>query len=423
MKRIFVVCPTARDLRELGIIQSKHSNVRFIFDEFTTKPIDELLYDSSKNYDFSAFGLIVDQITQRAQAEKVDGILCSIDYPGSLIASVVAHNLGLPAPHIYSMLLCMHKYYARIVHQRNAWFATPHFSLIDPLKFEHINFSYPFFLKPVKASLSINANQINSFEEFTFFLQQSMMPQQFLEPFNYFITTYTSFKFNGNYLLAESLLQGSQCTLEGFVYKGSITFIGITDSIMYPNTICFERFEYPSALPFEIQHRMMRIAQRIIHAIGFNNGLFNIEFMYNPILDRIDIIEVNPRMAPQFADLYEKVTGFNSYTIALDIALGQKPRFNHSQGNYPYAASCVLRLFEDKITTKIPTLHEIHQLHERYPDIRIEIYAKEGKKLSDLKQDTKSFMYCIINVGAATRQGLIDTVEYCKSMLKFEFEA
>ena len=42
--------------------------------------------------------------------------------------------------------------------------------------------------------------------------------------------------------------------------------------------------------------------------------MFNIEMMYDAATDRIGIIEINPRMASQFADLYEKVDGTNSYT-------------------------------------------------------------------------------------------------------------
>jgi len=86
---------------------------------------------------------------------------------------------------------------------------------------------------------------------------------------------------------------------------------------MHPGTISFARFEYPSALDLGVRERMARIAARFISSIGFDNGLFNIEMFYDPNSNSIHLIEVNPRMCPQFADLMEKVNGVNTYEIAL----------------------------------------------------------------------------------------------------------
>ncbi len=140
-------------------------------------------------------------------------------------------------------------------------------------------------------------------------LATSQLPSAFLEQFDWFIRTFTTFELGTKYLLAEEHLSGQQVTYEGLVHNGECTTVGIVDSIMYPGTICFERFEYPSSLPQSVQLRMADIANRFMHGIGFNNGLFNIEFMYNPAHDTIHIIEINPRLVSQFADLYEKVDG------------------------------------------------------------------------------------------------------------------
>ena len=56
--------------------------------------------------------------------------------------------------------------------------------------------------------------------------------------------------------------------------------------------------------------------------LGFDNCMFNIEMMYDAREDRIAIIEINPRMASQFADLYEKVDGTNAYEVLLDLGMG-----------------------------------------------------------------------------------------------------
>ena len=44
----------------------------------------------------------------------------------------------------------------------------------------------------------------------------------------------------------EELLAGDEVTLEGYVSGESVTTIGVTDSIKYPGTFSFQRFEYPS---------------------------------------------------------------------------------------------------------------------------------------------------------------------------------
>jgi biotin carboxylase len=137
---------------------------------------------------------------------------------------------------------------------------------------------------------------------------------------------------------------------------------------MFPGTICFERFDYPSQLSSSIQQRMESIAKEFIRGIQLDNSLFNIEFMYNPDKDEVHIIEVNPRMSSQFADLYEKVDGINLYQILLDIGLGAQPKAKKKQGKYPVASSFVLRSFENKHVLKAPSEEELSRICQLFPD-------------------------------------------------------
>ena len=130
---------------------------------------------------------------------------------------------------------------------------------------------------------------------------------------------------------------------------------------MFPGTLAFSRFDYPSHLPDSVQARMGEIATTTMRGLGFDNGIFNIEMMYDVEDDRISIIEINPRMASQFADLYEKVDGTNSFAVLLDIAQGETPRFTRRQGRYAFAASCVLRSFEDYLVAAVPSAADIEQ--------------------------------------------------------------
>src|SRR5205823_4155863 len=82
-------------------------------------------------------------------------------------------------------------------------------------------------------------------------------------------------------------------------------------------------FEYPSRLPESAQRDAERVACRALEAIGFDHGLFNVELFWRPRDGAVKIIEINPRLAAQFADLYEKVDGMNPYRVLADLAIGR----------------------------------------------------------------------------------------------------
>ena len=62
----------------------------------------------------------------------------------------------------------------------------------------------------------------------------------------------------------------------------------------------------------EAQRLRFRVGRSVMPALGFDNGQFNIELVYNPEADTVHIVEINPRMSSQFADLFEKVDGTKS---------------------------------------------------------------------------------------------------------------
>ena len=167
---------------------------------------------------------------------------------------------------------------------------------------------------------------------------------------------------------------------------------------------------------------MAGIARSFISSTGFDNGIFNIEFFYNPEEDSVKIIEANPRMASQFADLMEKVEGINTYKIQVDLCLGKVPIPVKISGRFKYASSFVLRSFEDKRIVSLPGKDEIKKIMRLFPEVRIEIYGKEGTLLSEELQDMQSYRYGIINLGGNSRQELDDKLKQCTSLLNFNFK-
>lgn len=373
---------------------------------------------SKKDFDVAPF---LDTLKQDALIKSCNGVLSSMDYPGSLLASIIAHEHTLFGPHPYTVLLSQHKYYCRMVQKEYLEEATARFEIFHPANVATINFMFPTFVKPIKSSFSSNALPIFSLEDLNQKLPHLIMKDNFYKIFDVALKHYTHLEYDSSHFIAEELLEGIQCTLEGYVFNNEVGIIGITDSIMYEGTICFKRFEYPSKLPPEVQMSMHEYAKKLIAALTLNTTMFNIEFMYNQKEQYIKIIEINTRMVSQFADLYEKVDGLNGYEPALEIAAGQKPTMLKRAGEYSVAASCVLRLFKDQKVLHVPDEKDFERVKSICKAARIEVYATVGQNLSYHDQDGKSFRYCVINLGAHSWQELYEKEEFCKRHLNFKF--
>ena len=229
------------------------------------------------------------------------------------------------------------------------------------------------------------------------------------------MSRYCDLPHRGGYLLAEELMSG--------VLGRAVQVIGITDSITYPGSTSFQRFDYPSRLDASIQQRMSQIAARFVESIGFDSGLFNIEMFYEPTTDRIRIIEVNPRMCPQFADLMEKVNGVNTYAIALDCASGRRPEIRSPSARYAVASSFIFRLFSDQRVRRVPAEDELQRFAEAFPDARLKVLCRQGALLSDELQDGASYRFAVVNLGGQSHAELFESLDRATAMLPFEFEA
>ncbi|HEX8492907.1 MAG TPA: ATP-grasp domain-containing protein [Pyrinomonadaceae bacterium] len=423
MKRVLVVCPTQREYRYLPAIAQK-LNYKLLFDEFGGDYFDNPLAenDSEHTPDMDVLALIED-LVKRYEAAGLSGVASAVGYPGMSVASIAAQRLGLPGPSINCILLCEHKYYSRLAQKALVPAATPSFQILDGKAQGQLNQlgEFPLFVKPVKANFSINAGRVSTEDKLRRTLRPCSLLERFLKPFNDLLAAYTDYQYDASHLLAETLLEGTQVSLEGYAYKGKAHIIGIVDALMYPGTISFERFVYPSRLSEDVQRRMADIAEAFINGIGYDNAFFNVEMMYNPMSDRISIIEVNPKIASQFTDLFEKVDGTSTYAPLLQIAAGDEPVFPRRQGEFKMAASCVLRTFENKRVLAVPSSQQIDNLLARFADARIEVCAFNGQLLSDGMQDGKSYRYGLINIGADSDEELNAKLDVCRSLLDFQF--
>lgn len=415
---LLVVCPSHRDHRELALLSPP--DVKYLFHDYASTSLEELICNTASVADFAADPLEeIETILAKVDGLGLAGVITSDDYPGSALAAVIAKRLGLPGPEPEVVLLCQHKYLSRREQAKFVPEAVPPFALIDVADGAALpeGLHFPLFVKPVKSFFSIGAEKISSAAELSALLPRWADLDEFFLPLDRLLQRYAGASIGTGRLIAEGLLHGAQVTVEGFVHGGKAEIFGVVDSVMFPDTLAFSRFDYPSALPEAVQARMSEIAGTLMQGLGFDNGLFNIEMMYDPEADLISIIEINPRMASQFADLYEKVDGTSSYTVLLDIAQGRSPRFTRRQGRYGFAASFVLRSFEDHTVAALPSEEGLARLAQLYPDIRVELLGRVGHKLSAELQDGCSYRYGIVNLGGRDRVHAFEQFAACREGL------
>jgi biotin carboxylase len=423
MSKVMMLCPTKRDWRELGKVSVNGGNT-YISHDYATEALEDLSApEAPAGVTINDPAGEIDLVIERCRRENVDAVASTDDYPGCTLAAIAARELDLPGVSPRANLLCQEKFLSRQMQKAAAPEAVPRFHLIEsrPEVALPPELRFPIFVKPVKSFFSVGAQRVDSPHELAQIQDRWSRAGSFFRPFELLLRRYTGREIGG-YLLAEELMTGLQSTLDGYVYRGEAHAMGVVDSIMFAGTIAFRRFEYPSRLARDVQQRMLGVADKVLREMEFDNGQFNIEFMYDPETDALRIIEINARMSSQFADLFEKVDGTNSYNVMLDLAFGRRPRVQRRSGRHAAAASCILRTFQNQKVLKVPARDEIDRVVELYPDVRIEVFATAGKKLSQQMQDGRSYRYGVVNLGGADQDEIAERFDRCAKLLRFEFE-
>ena len=119
---------------------------------------------------------------------------------------------------------------------------------------------FPLFVKPVKSFFSIGAAAGDQPPSSRRSCPTGTDLDQFFQPLDRMLEHYTGATIGTKRLIAEGLLKGEQVTVEGYAQGGKATIFGVVDSVMFPGTLAFSRFDYPSHLPEGVQTRMGEIA-------------------------------------------------------------------------------------------------------------------------------------------------------------------
>lgn len=345
---------------------------------------------------------------------------------GTLAAALVAERLGLPGASPASIIAAQHKLHARRVLQQVAPECNVAFAELDACYGGPIpdGLSYPAFVKPVKAAFSVLARQVDSRAQLhahtRFGARELWVIRRLVEPFERIVRERLPQAGSAHRLLLEAPVPAGtpQFNLDGWVFDGQTHALGVVDAIMYPGTQAFMRWEFPGRLPGTVQQRALDVARRFLDAIGYRHGFFNMEFFHDPATDRLTVIEFNPRLASQFADLYRRVKGLDAHAMSLALALGRDPRsVPAAVPTAGIAASQVYRSFSPTTAVAMPGARARACMHEAFPDALLFTYPKRGHGLARDFKWLGSYRYGIVHLGGRDEQDLRERTMRASALL------
>jgi hypothetical protein len=375
MRDILVLCPQERDLTAIA---AAGLNDRYRV-HFEGSDLDQLSHFEPEPF--------LDGLAE----VPADGVVGTKDQ-SALLAALLAERRNLPGPSPSALLACQSKPTSREIQRRVAPEATPDFALLDgPVPFDP-----PFFAKPVVGRLSQNAYRIDDLADLSLLHEADAYTSRY----GRIASLAGADPDSVHGFILEPLLEGDEVTLEGYVHGPNVTTIGVTDSVKYPGTLSFERFEYPSKLSVERQAELSDVAARVLPALGFEGGFFNVEFFVPPE-GPAQIIEVNGRIASQFAPLVQGLHGRSTYDVLLALAAGEDPNWVPGIPD-GVAVSYIVRVFEDAFVEEVPG-----------PEDGVELLVRPGLPLSRQGvNDSQSYRLAILYGFGETRE---EAVERCRA--------
>ena len=384
LEDVLLVCPQERD-----------------FDLVRAARVDERFRVRPVGQDLDRPGVDPVTVLEEALSVPANGVVGTKDR-SALLAAVVAERRGLAGPSLHALFACQHKPTSRELQARVVPEATPRYERLDGTP----SLEPPFFAKPVVGRLSQLARRIDEVAE----LAALPAHDPYVDDYAV-LATLANLPTDGLHgYLVEELAEGDEVTLEGYVHDGGVTVIGVTDSVKYPGTNSFERFEYPSRFPDERLDELAGLARLVMPALGFDGGFFNIEY-FVPATGSPTIVEVNGRIASQFAPLVQAVHGRSTYELLFDLACGRDPGWVEPSPD-GVAVSYVLRTFEDAFVAAAPDKED-----------GVEILAHPGRRLSEqAANDVRSFRLAIVYEAAEKREEAVARARARAEKLRFQLE-
>ncbi len=401
---------------------------------FDERGFDLFSFPSNANLPFFSINRFVDKLAAQAKREGWQAVSSQHEQFGALAAALLAEKMGWPGTSPTAVAACQHKLYARKILEQVAPQSNVKFTRLPCAYGEDVpqdlpdGLQYPVFVKPVKAAFSVLAQVVRSRQELQTFTRfgayELWVIKHLVRPFEEVCCSLLPDAGTAHSMLLEEPVRGQQYSLDGVAFEGEIKPLGVVDSIMYPGTQAFMRFDYPSRLPQLAQDQALDVAKKFLNAVGFTHGMFNMEFFYDAPTQTLKVIEFNPRMASQFSDLYRRVDGLNLHAMAVELAYGRDPwALPRSAQSAGAASSFVYRVFDERAShlpqriPVMPSAAQLGQLQTHLPDHLFLQFPKAGHSLARDFKWLGSYRYGILHLSGRDAHDLQERCQRASGIL------
>ena len=361
----------------------------------------------------------------------VDGVATFLDFPATELVPLLAARAGVPGPSLEAVLRCDHKYWSRRVQATVAPEAVPAYRAFDPFhpeSVERLDLPYPYWVKPLNAFRSHlgfrvagPADLCRALGELELGLERLAHPLHEVLAHAEIPPEITALPEHA--VLAEELLTGRLCTVEGYVAAGHSHAYAVVDSVREHGSSSFARYQYPSSLPPRMQAGLCALAERVVAATGLDESAFNVEVFVDTDRGHFGLLEINARLSQSHAPLFELVDGTSHLKVMVDLALGRPVSLPRRQGRYAVAAKFFLRAHTDAVVRRVPDETTLAVLERELPGAVPHVLVQEGTRLSELvDQDAYSYELAEVYLGAMDEPRLLERWERCQQLLRIELE-
>lgn len=415
-KKILFLC----DASDVDVVENSFQDQSDYY--LTIETTEKILSFGVKKY----LNQTVERIQQKP--ELYDGIVGTHD-SSSLFAAILAEETGKRFASVKGVINSQNKYICRRIQRDITPEAAPKFCLAldylrDPSRLET-----PFFIKPVRSNISFGTHIIESPEALEYYighesLDISLFNQYYLNALAYSPRYYDAVNIaTCNSFLCEDLISGVQVTIDGYVYEKTVFFLGVTRAIFHPRSNSFSHHEFPHHLPPALTDQIKDVLERLMPGLGLDNSFFNVELRVDEETGTFKIIEVNSRIAFQFAKTIEAVTGFDPLRMICDMAVGKKPEAMplESVRQFPYCYNFELHAFADAKILETPIMTAYEQIRMAYPEVSVRNLVYENANLSDFKHNPQSYRYCLLDIPGENREDILAKYDHVVSMLGYKF--
>lgn len=406
----------------------EQSDIHLIMESFNHTDQYQINIETTENILGRGVKTALEDIIQHINnnPDMYDGVVGTHD-SSAVFASIICEHTGMSCISVEGLVNCQNKYLSRRLQKNFVPEYAPRFCL-DKDYLNHPESMSPAFAKPARSNVSFAAQKINTPVD----LQQLI--NEFgadIKNYNqYFVEALSLSSYNNpenlntcNRFICEELIFGTQVTADCYVYNQKAYVFGLTKAAFFDDNISFSHHEYPYQISPEMEQKIHNMINELAKGLKLNNTFINVELRIDENTGKVFIIEVNGRIAFQFAKTIEVVRGFDPLHLICDLAAGEEPNiYPDITPGYSMCYNFELRKFSDKLVTKVPDARNIDRIKKIYPGVEIRNLILNGGKLSDYKHNPESYRYCILDIPGESNEEIMDKFEDIKEMLNYRFE-